>query len=60
MFKERHNFDDAPAPAITPEMLAELKKEDMEQAVVERFRGRTEAQPRSARRAPLRPQAAND
>jgi len=26
------------APAIKPEMLAELKKEDMEQAVVERFR----------------------
>jgi hypothetical protein len=26
------------APAIEPEMLAQLKKEDMQQAVVERFR----------------------
>ncbi len=26
------------APAIEPEMLTELKKEDMQQAVVERFR----------------------
>jgi hypothetical protein len=27
------------APAISPDLLAELKKEDMQQAVVERFRG---------------------
>ena len=26
------------APAIEPEMLSELKKEDMQQAVVERFK----------------------
>ena len=32
-------LDENPAaPAIEPEMLAKLKKEDMEQAVVERFR----------------------
>jgi hypothetical protein len=28
------------APAIEPEMLSELKKEDMQQAVVERFRAK--------------------
>ena len=32
-------IDEDPAvPAIEPEMLAKLKKEDMQQAVVERFR----------------------
>ena len=30
---------DEPAPAITPDMLAKIKKEDMKQAVVERFSG---------------------
>lgn len=30
------------APAISPDLLAELKKEDMEQAVVERFRSESE------------------
>jgi hypothetical protein len=30
--------DSTPAPAIKPEMLKELKKEDMQQAVVERFK----------------------
>jgi hypothetical protein len=37
-------LDDAPAaPAIQPEMLSKLKKEDMKQAVVERFRATSEA-----------------
>jgi len=37
-------LDDAPAaPAIQPEMLTKLKKEDMKQAVVERFRATSEA-----------------
>jgi hypothetical protein len=30
-------------PEISPEYLAELKKEDMRQAVVERFRSKSEA-----------------
>jgi hypothetical protein len=30
-------------PAITPEMLSKLKKEDMKQAVVERFRAKPAA-----------------
>ena len=29
---------DQAAPAISPDLLAELKKQDMQQAVVERFR----------------------
>jgi hypothetical protein len=37
-------LDDAPAaPAITPETLTKIKKEDMKQAVVERFRASVEA-----------------
>ncbi len=37
-------LDDAPAaPPIQPEMLSKLKKEDMKQAVVERFRATSEA-----------------
>ncbi|HUK73916.1 MAG TPA: hypothetical protein VLV47_00410 [Candidatus Bathyarchaeia archaeon] len=37
-------LDDAPAaPAIQPEMLTKLKKEDMKQAVVERFKATSEA-----------------
>jgi hypothetical protein len=35
--------DAAAAPAIQPEMLSKLKKEDMKQAVVERFRTTSEA-----------------
>lgn len=37
-------LDDAPAaPAITPEMLGKLKKEDMKQAVIERFKAGEES-----------------
>jgi hypothetical protein len=39
------------APAMTPDMLLEIKKEDMQQAVVERFRGNSEP---SARRTATR------
>ena len=36
--------DDEPAaPAINPEMLSKLKKQDMKQAVVERFKGSIES-----------------
>ncbi len=39
------------APAISPDLLAELKKQDMQQAVVERFRTHAEAPvPRTAAR----------
>lgn len=40
------------APPITPDLLAKLKKEDMKQAVVERFRMRTEASPERFARRP--------
>ena len=44
-------FDDAAeAPPIGPDTLAEVKKEDMKEAVVERFRGRIK-NPAAARRA---------
>jgi len=38
MQKSNVVIDDAPAaPAINPDMLGKLKKEDMKQAIVERF-----------------------
>lgn len=33
--------DEAAAPELTPDMMSKIKKEDMKQAVVERFSGRT-------------------
>jgi len=39
MRKNNVVLDDAPAPAITPDMVAKIKKEDMKQAVVEKFSG---------------------
>lgn len=33
--------DEAAAPALTPDMMSKIKKEDMKQAVVECFGGRT-------------------
>jgi len=38
-------LDDAPAAPITPETLAKVKKQDMNQAVVERFRKAAPARP---------------
>ncbi|MGA2689970.1 MAG: hypothetical protein ABSE85_18065 [Candidatus Korobacteraceae bacterium] len=35
--------DEAAAPALTPDMMSKIKKEDMQQAVVERFRVKTQA-----------------
>jgi hypothetical protein len=32
-----------PAPAITPEIISKIKKEDMKQAVVEKFSGKAAA-----------------
>ncbi|MGC2112119.1 MAG: hypothetical protein WA655_21555 [Candidatus Korobacteraceae bacterium] len=45
-------IEEAPAaPALTPDLVAQLKKEDMKQAIVERFRGSSEsAAARSAKR----------
>jgi hypothetical protein len=34
---------DAPVPALTPGMLASIRKEDMKQAIVERFQVRVKA-----------------
>jgi len=39
MRKNNVVLEDAPAPALTPDMIAKVKKEDMKQAVVERFSG---------------------
>jgi len=38
MLNKKVVVEETPAPAIKPEMLKELKKEDMQQAVVERFK----------------------
>jgi hypothetical protein len=40
MSKNNVAVDDA-APVLTPDMVAKIKKEDMKQAIVERFSGRT-------------------
>ena len=43
MQKKNVVLDEVPvAPAITPDSLAQLKKEDMKQAIVERFKVKTE------------------
>ena len=48
MRKNNVMIDDAPAaPALTPDLVAKIKKEDMKQAVVERFSGEATA-PRPA------------
>ena len=48
MRKNNVAIEDVPAaPALTPDMVSEIKKEDMRQAVFERFSSRTEA-PRTA------------
>ena len=44
MLKENVLTDESQTvPEISPELLAKLKKEDMQQAVVERFRSKSEA-----------------
>ena len=44
MRKKNVVLDEAPAaPALTPDLVAQLKKEDMKQAIVERFRRNGEA-----------------
>ncbi len=52
MLKSNVDLEDAPAvPEIRPELLKEIKKEDMKQAVVERFRIKIDpTSPRTAAR----------
>jgi hypothetical protein len=48
--------DETAAPALTPDMMSKIKKEDMKQAVVERFSTRTvPAEKRTATRTGKRP-----
>ena len=49
MLKKHIDVDNAfPAPRITPDLVTELRKEDMKQAVVERFRERPAVAPKPA------------
>jgi hypothetical protein len=43
MLRSGFAIDETSAPAITPDLLAEMKKQDMKQAIVERFRYRAKA-----------------
>lgn len=57
----KDKLKEGPAPAITPDMLSEIKKEDMQQAVVERFKGNTTSKKsRGSCGRGLKPCAAND
>lgn len=56
MLKSKITRDETTAaPALTPEMLTQLKRQDMKQAIVERFSARAVAQaPRIAARSGVR------
>jgi hypothetical protein len=43
MLRSGFASDETSAPAITPDLLAEMKKQDMKQAIVERFSYRANA-----------------
>jgi len=43
MLRSGFAIDDRSAPAITPDLVAEMKKQDMKQAIMERFSYRAEA-----------------
>jgi hypothetical protein len=47
-------MEDEAVPPIEPEMLSELKKQDMQQAVVERFKAKGPSG-NERKRSPLRP-----
>jgi hypothetical protein len=52
MLKNDVVFEDAPAvAALNPDLLASIKKEDMKQAIVERFSGRVQTAPQTASRS---------
>ncbi len=54
MLKKNVVVEDEPAPAITPNLVSKIKKVDMKQAVVERFKGCAGPAPatRSKKRSP--------
>ncbi len=43
MLRSGFAVDETSAPAITPDLLGEMKKQDMKQAIVERFSYRAKA-----------------
>lgn len=43
MLRSGFAVDEVSAPAITPDLIAEMKKQDMKQAIVERFSYRAKA-----------------
>ncbi|MGA3317495.1 MAG: hypothetical protein ABSC64_13780 [Candidatus Korobacteraceae bacterium] len=43
MLRSGFAIDETSAPAITPDLVAEMKKRDMKQAIVERFSYRAKA-----------------
>jgi hypothetical protein len=43
MLRSGHAIDEKSAPALTPDALGEMKKQDMKQAIVERFSYRAKA-----------------
>ncbi len=43
MLRSGFAIDETSAPAITPDLLSEMKKQDMKQAIVERFSYRAKA-----------------
>ena len=43
MLRSGFAIDEISAPAITPDLLTQMKKEDMKQAIVERFSYRAKA-----------------
>ena len=45
MQKKNVEVEQTPAPAITPDLLGKLRKEDMKQAVVERFKATSQPAP---------------
>ena len=52
MLKKKAVINEAPAaPALTPDLIAKIRKEDMKQAVVERFSGATAATSPAATKA---------
>ncbi len=43
MLRSGFAIDETPAPATTPDLIAEMKKREMKQAIVERFSYRAKA-----------------
>ena len=60
MRKDSVVIDEGPAAPMTPEMLGKLKKEDMKQAIVERFKVTPEPRAAKERKRSLYWQAADE